>query len=347
VILPLLTRTTVTGTENIPSDGPFIAVGNHVAAVEVALMVLAIERQVEFLGTGDLPPPPVLDALTRLYGYIPVFRGRMDRAALEQALDVLRQGGVLGIFPEGGIWRTGYKRAQKGVAWLSYRSRAPMVPMGFGGMRGAMAAMLRLRRPRLSVNIGQPLPPVELDPARPRAAGFDAAAQQVMAGVSELLPPADRPRASDAAEEEFALDVAVASADKYPADIPGHLRIRHGSELSKLLHHPAVVAIFRDRLHLPVRPFQNLGEMRSAADMVRAADSVIGYLERDNPYFLTYRFGAREGGAMQAGLRELRDLARWAAGLDHLLTVTAIHRYRRHGSTGWIEERRVGQPHAW
>ena len=88
-------------------------------------MVLVMDRQVEFLGTGDIPPPPAMDALTRLYGNVPVFRGTMDREAVEQALSVLQQGGVLGAFPEGGNWRTGHTRPQKGRCGSAVGARHP------------------------------------------------------------------------------------------------------------------------------------------------------------------------------------------------------------------------------
>jgi 1-acyl-sn-glycerol-3-phosphate acyltransferase len=54
-------------------------------------------------------------------------------------------------------------QAQTGVAWLSSQSQAPVVPVGFGGMRGAIAAMLRLQRPHLSMTIGEAIPPIEIE----------------------------------------------------------------------------------------------------------------------------------------------------------------------------------------
>ena len=53
------------------------------------------------LGPDDIPPPPLMNAIARTHGYIPINRGNLDRPALEQALAILEQGGILGIFPEG------------------------------------------------------------------------------------------------------------------------------------------------------------------------------------------------------------------------------------------------------
>ena len=68
---------------------------------------------------------------------------------------------------------------------------------------------------------------------------------------------------------------------------------------------------------------------------------------RDIAYFLTYRFGSAEGGAVRAARRELRDLARWAKESRLRLNVTRVRRTRREGEVGWIRERGVGQAHAW
>jgi 1-acyl-sn-glycerol-3-phosphate acyltransferase len=345
--MAVFTRTTITGREHVPATGPLIAVGNHVAAMEVALMMLALNRHVEFLGASDVPPPPFLDLLTRLYGYIPVYRGKMDRTAMEQALSVLDQGGVLGIFPEGGIWRTGHKAAQKGVSWLSYRAQAPILPMGFGGMTGALAAMTRLQRPRVTVRIGSPLAPVRLRAGRSRRAQFDEAAQRILASIVALLPPADRPRAVDVGEETFAIEVVARDRQGSQVTVPQELAVEHGPSLSRLLYHPALIVTFRDRLHLPVQPFEHLDAEPDPALVARAAGSVLAYLEDENPYFLTYRFGNREGGAMREGLRELNKLAAWATAQRLELSVIPVRRYRSDRTAEWAEQRSVGDPHAW
>ena len=104
VIIKLLTHFEVTGLENIPKTGPLILAGNHVASLEALLMAAYSPRLVEFLGTGDIPFDSAYAWITKLYGLIPVNRGNLDREALKKASDVLLQKGVLGIFPEGGIW---------------------------------------------------------------------------------------------------------------------------------------------------------------------------------------------------------------------------------------------------
>ena len=60
MLLPLLTRTTVTGRENWPESGPLLVVGNHIAAIEAVLMIVYAPRQIEPLGPGDIAPSTVV-----------------------------------------------------------------------------------------------------------------------------------------------------------------------------------------------------------------------------------------------------------------------------------------------
>ena len=135
VLLRLLTRLQVQGMENLPAEGPVILAGNHLSNLEPMLMAVLPNRPVELIGAGDLPFVGLIDQIVDFYGYIPVKRGSLDRNAMNKALGVLNQGGVLGIYPEGGIWNPGHMRAQVGVSWLSHKTQAPVVPIGFSGFQ--------------------------------------------------------------------------------------------------------------------------------------------------------------------------------------------------------------------
>ena len=102
-LLRLLTRVKIEGLENIPDEGPVILAGNHVAVLEAVLMTVIPKRLVEPIGAGDMPFEGIFDKIVTYYGYIPINRGNLDRKGMNQALDVLKQGGMVGIFPEGGV----------------------------------------------------------------------------------------------------------------------------------------------------------------------------------------------------------------------------------------------------
>jgi 1-acyl-sn-glycerol-3-phosphate acyltransferase len=327
LVLPLAFRITFDGREHFPSGGPLLVAGNHSAAMEVVLAVVYTPWPVELLGAADIPHETITQVMARLYGMIPVHRGRFDRTALMQALSVLEQGGVVGIFPEGGIWEAGRMAAHTGVAWLSYRAGAPVLPIGFGGTTGALGAALQLERPRLTMRVGQVIPAARLPADRPRKDYLEEYAGGVVSAIRQLLPPDDPARRPRAIDERFALRVAVQTRDGRLADVPDALTIAHAEALAELLHRPAILKIFTSNLNLPTRPLQTLAQAPDAVALAEAARAVLRYLDQENPYLLTYRFGPRRGEAMRRGMEDLLALARWAADADLQLTLTPVRRY--------------------
>ena len=327
LLLPIAFRLQVTGQECFPRSGPLLVVGNHDAVMEAVLMAVYTPWQVETLGAADVPHERVTELAIRFFGCIPVHRGSFDRWALNQALGVLKQGGVIALFPEGGIWEAGAKRAQTGVAWLSYRGNTPVLPIGFGGTVGALGVALRLKGPRLTMNVGESIPAASPPPGKARKVYLEEYATRVMDAVNALVPAEDRARQVRVTDEWFELQVASRGPDGVSRDIPPGVVIRHPAALAKLLHRPGVLKIFTSNLRLPTRVLQNLAEEHNAVAIAKAARSVLDYLEEENPYLLTYRFGPQEAAAMQAGLKELLTLARWAVESGLSLTIRPISRY--------------------
>lgn len=107
LVLPLMFRLRISGTSSFPRTGPLLVVGNHVAVIEAVMMAVYTPWPVEMLGAADIPHERISQIAMGFYGCIPVRRGHVDRPALNKALDVLQQRGVIGIFREGGIWQAG------------------------------------------------------------------------------------------------------------------------------------------------------------------------------------------------------------------------------------------------
>lgn len=119
------------GVENIPADGGFILASNHMHALDPVFIGCGIEnRQLHFMGKKELFENPIAKYfLTKLNGF-PIVRGGADSEALDYAIRVVKEGHILGIFPEGTRSKT-YKpaRAKNGVALIAKEAKADVLPV--------------------------------------------------------------------------------------------------------------------------------------------------------------------------------------------------------------------------
>jgi 1-acyl-sn-glycerol-3-phosphate acyltransferase len=188
--LPLLLHLEVVGRHNLRHSGPLLVVTNHLAHVDVPLVMSLFDRPIEGLVAADVMFDSRVGVLLRWYGAIPVQRGEIDRTALRRALEVLRQGGILGLAPEGRISRTGaLERGRSGAAYLASLAGVPLQPVALTGTQHAYAAWRRLRRPRVRVRIG---PPFALPQTQAQRRDLAHTTELVMLSLACLLPPAYR-----------------------------------------------------------------------------------------------------------------------------------------------------------
>jgi 1-acyl-sn-glycerol-3-phosphate acyltransferase len=328
-LLPLLARVEVQGLERFPRKGPVIVVGNHTGALEVVLLTVFAPRIVEYLGSVDIPHEGYIASFVYTYGFIPIFRGKASRRAMEAGLDVLRQDAVLGLFPEGGIWEPAIRRAQAGVAWLSYRGLAPILPIGFGSTRGALVEMLRLKRPRLTMRVGDLVPPLLVTKEIPRKQQFQDAADNIVNRIWELVPEEEQLEPIPIRDETFDFVVECYDSGGAVVQIPESYKLENGPALSKVLHRPTLFNNFLQNLQLPVAPLKQLHERPALDVLLLATRAVVDYLDSDNPYYFTYRYGHAEGTAMGDGFQEFHDLLSWANSKGYEVRGVPIRRYHR------------------
>ena len=325
--MPVVFKFEIIGRENFPQKGPLVVVGNHSAVMEAVLMAVYSPWQVEMLGAADIPHEKITQIFSDAFGYIPIHRGQIDRPALQAALSVLEQGGVIGVFPEGGIWEPGSMRAQTGVSWLSFRGEAPVLPLGFSGALGALDQALHLKRPRLRMKVGKLIQPIEIKNGVPRKTIFESYAEQVLAGVRELLLPDDPSLGIKIKDEDFELKIELRDRNGKLREIPAELTIQHQKALAEFLHRPAILKIFKVNLNLPMDALQNLDAEQNPRPISEAVQAVLDYLNQENPYLLSYRFGPKNADAMKKGLEELLALAQWAAQQKLQLIITPLWKF--------------------
>jgi 1-acyl-sn-glycerol-3-phosphate acyltransferase len=125
----------ITGTENLPAGGPMILVGNHAGLIDGPLLVVLHPQPTFALAKVELFSGPLGKLLDHV-GQISIDRRRADTACMTRSIHLLRNGGVLAIFPEGKRTAGRVRHAGRGAAYLAMVTGAPVVPVALLGTRG-------------------------------------------------------------------------------------------------------------------------------------------------------------------------------------------------------------------
>ena len=155
-------RQRVRNRAHLPAEGPVIvAPGGHRSNLDTLLVGMAVRRSPLYMAKDSLFKSRFWSSFIRAFGGFPVARDKLDRRALETAVEVLERGDVLIVFPEGA--RQEGPKLQPlfiGVAWLSAKTGAPVVPLGIGGSQKVMPIGKIMPRPhRIRMILGEPMPP--------------------------------------------------------------------------------------------------------------------------------------------------------------------------------------------
>jgi len=188
-LFSLLTRWQVKGRENVPKQGGVLVVANHIHAADPPIIGASLGRKVIFMAKEELFRSPFIAYFVRGLGSFPVHRGKLDREAIRQAQQVLADDMALVMFPEASRSRSArLKFALPGSALIAVRGGVPILPVGIFGTEKIKGLSWILRRPRLTVNIGQPfyLPPADSKLTREKLAEHT---ELIMQRIAELLPP--------------------------------------------------------------------------------------------------------------------------------------------------------------
>jgi 1-acyl-sn-glycerol-3-phosphate acyltransferase len=142
VVTRCIYRFKVRGDEHIPTQGPAVLVCNHVSFVDAVLLMAASPRPIRFMMDHKIFRVPVLGWMFKLAKAIPIAPQKDDpatyAAAFEAADQVLAEGDLLCIFPEGGITRTGeVMEFRGGVMKILERRAVPVVPMALQNLWGS------------------------------------------------------------------------------------------------------------------------------------------------------------------------------------------------------------------
>jgi 1-acyl-sn-glycerol-3-phosphate acyltransferase len=133
-ILKPVYRIEVIGKENIPAEGGVLLCANHIDNLDPPVVGITAPRPVHFMAKDELFSVPLLGKIVPHLNAFPVKRGMSDREALRKGLAILKDGKVLGLFPEGTRSKTGeIGKGLAGAGFFALRSDAHIVPCAIIG----------------------------------------------------------------------------------------------------------------------------------------------------------------------------------------------------------------------
>jgi 1-acyl-sn-glycerol-3-phosphate acyltransferase len=184
----------IAGVENVPRSGGLLVVSNHVGTIDPPFTGAYLPRRdLYFMAKSDYFRTPAARFFTVGYHGFPVVRGTADRAALRQAMDLIRQGHAVLMYPEGHRSPDGrLQRPHPGAGFLARSAGVPVLPVGIWGTELALPLGSRWpRRAAVHLRFGHAAPIPAADPLVPRASHQEIA-DLLMHRIAEVLPECRR-----------------------------------------------------------------------------------------------------------------------------------------------------------
>ena len=172
-------RVEIKGAENVAQEGPLIICANHINYLDAAAIVIFTKRKVRFIAKEDLYRIRPLSWLGHIFDVIPVNRGTQDIESMKRCMKALKNGEVLGIFPEGtrkGIAKGG--KAKTGAAYMALRTGTKVVPVGIAGSFKLFTKVV--------VNYGKPMDYTEYTSKSPVKDVLEKVANEIMVQIVML-----------------------------------------------------------------------------------------------------------------------------------------------------------------
>ena len=134
VLVKLIYRVKINGIENLKDDQPFIISANHIHIFDPVILATLTKRQIFFLSKKELFEKKLFAKFFGKLGVIPVDRDNTDIKAIKSCFRVIRDGNILGIFPEGTRVKTvDINNMKKGVALIALKNKVNILPIHIEG----------------------------------------------------------------------------------------------------------------------------------------------------------------------------------------------------------------------
>ncbi len=163
---PLFCWLRIEGRRRVPRRGGLIVIANHRSLADPVVLWYASPRHLCFMGRADVLTIPLIGHIARLARTIPVRQRTADRTALMLAIQAVRRGEALCIFPEGELSPTGELLPfLPGVLLILRQTKAPLLPVGLKNTERIVPYGKLFPKPALSVitiRFGEVIPPEQV-----------------------------------------------------------------------------------------------------------------------------------------------------------------------------------------
>ncbi len=179
----------IEGAENLPEKGPFIVASNHVSHVDPVVVGVACKTsQLTFMAKKELFDIPIVGPWVKAVGCIPVERDSGSYGSLKKAVKMLKEGGSIGIFPEGRRSPDGtLKKPHPGIGLLAVKSGAPIVPIYVSGTAKVMPKGQKLPKPhKIKARIGKIINISDGAGASGKREAYESIGEKVIGAIAAL-----------------------------------------------------------------------------------------------------------------------------------------------------------------
>ncbi|HOV41916.1 MAG TPA: lysophospholipid acyltransferase family protein [Oscillospiraceae bacterium] len=173
----------IEGKENVPKTGGHIFASNHRSYADPVLISLGVPKRFAYMAKEELFKNPLFSLLIRTMGAFPVTRGKGDTAVIDTAVEKLKSGRNLVIFPEGTRSYDGkVGRGKSGVSLIAAKAGTDVIPVGiiFKGKK------LKFRS-KLIVRYGKPIKLDETELSATSASELKGLKSRIMGAITELV----------------------------------------------------------------------------------------------------------------------------------------------------------------
>ena len=179
----------VKGRWNIPKEGPLVLASNHFGYFDPFLLVHGIRKPIDFIMQKELGIEPYFLFAPMIYGAIMIDRNKVGPSTVKESLKSIKNGKILGIFPEGGITSPVLTKAKPGAIYLAAMSKATILPVSVRGASKAWENIFRGVRSRIYINIGKPFGPFDIQGNKiEKTKKLENYSKEFMCRIAALLP---------------------------------------------------------------------------------------------------------------------------------------------------------------